>query len=103
MKSISRKHRSPEQWRDLIQQWQESGLSASAFCKQNDLGYASFCQWRKRLTSEGSRAAEQKTDNAVGFIDLGAMPSTHPCVDSDESRLTIHLRLGAWLNLSIRL
>lgn len=101
MKSISRKHRSPEQWRALIQQWQQSGLSASAFCKQNDLGYASFCQWRKRLITEIHRAGEEQTDSAAGFIDLGPMPSAHP--PADESHLTIHLRLGAWLNLSIQL
>lgn len=103
MKSISQKHRSPEQWRAHIRQWQQSGLSALSFCKQNDLGYASFCQWRKRLDREGRRPSADQCDNAVGFINLGAMPSTPLCSDPDESNLTIHIRLGAWLNLSINL
>ena len=42
--------RTPEQWQALIQQWQDSELSAPQFCQQHDIGYASFCNWRKRLS-----------------------------------------------------
>jgi len=41
--------RSAEQWQALVKQWQQSGQSAKDFCREHDLGYASFCQWRKRL------------------------------------------------------
>lgn len=42
--------RSADQWQALIDQQAESDLSAPDFCKQHNLGYASFCQWRKRLS-----------------------------------------------------
>lgn len=45
-----RTSRTEEQWRALIDQQRNSGLSASKFCKQENIGYASFCNWRKRLS-----------------------------------------------------
>ncbi|WP_422822669.1 IS66 family insertion sequence element accessory protein TnpA, partial [Vreelandella titanicae] len=45
-----RKHRTPEQWQALVDQHRDSGLSASQFCKQENIGYSSFCNWRKRLS-----------------------------------------------------
>ncbi|WP_434800086.1 IS66 family insertion sequence element accessory protein TnpA, partial [Pseudomonas aeruginosa] len=47
-----RKHRTAEQWQVLIGQQRDSGLSATQFCKEHKLGYASFCSWRKRLLSQ---------------------------------------------------
>ncbi|WP_225316930.1 MULTISPECIES: IS66 family insertion sequence element accessory protein TnpA [Marinobacter] len=44
-----RTYRTEEQWRALVDQQRNSGLSAPKFCKQENIGYASFCNWRKRL------------------------------------------------------
>ena len=46
------KRRTPEQWQGLVDQQRDSGLSAMQFCKQKGIGYASFCNWRKRLSDE---------------------------------------------------
>ena len=76
-----RKHCTPEQWQALVDQQRDSGLSASQFCKQENIGYASFCNWRKRL-------ADPSTDDSAGsgeanFLDLsslmGTSQSTGPC------------------------
>ncbi|WP_446719059.1 IS66 family insertion sequence element accessory protein TnpA, partial [Halomonas sp. FME65] len=45
-----RKHRTPDQWQALVNQQRDSGLSARQFCEQENIGYASFCNWRKRLS-----------------------------------------------------
>ena len=63
-----RKHRTPEQWQALVDQQRVSGLSAPQFCKQENIGYASFCNWRKRLS-------DPSTDDSAGsgeasFLDL---------------------------------
>lgn len=42
--------RSATQWQALVEEQERSALSAPQFCKEKDLGYASFCQWRKRLS-----------------------------------------------------
>lgn len=47
-----RTRRSTTQWQSLIHQQADSGLSALRFCKEHQIGYASFCKWRKRLASK---------------------------------------------------
>lgn len=54
-----RKHRTTEQWQVLVDQQRDSGLSAPQFCKQENIGYASFCNWRKRLS-------DQSTNDSAG-------------------------------------
>lgn len=72
--AIARKHRSKTQWQELIEQWRASGLSARQFCSQQDIGYASFCQWRKRLSSPEESVA-QRPEPEPSFIDLSALGS----------------------------
>ena len=69
--------RSAEQWQALIEQWQQSGQSAKAFCREHDLGYASFCQWRKRLASanEPTRSSGQGAQEPA-FVDLASLASS---------------------------
>ncbi len=47
-----RVHRSVTEWQSIIDQQSTSGLSASKFCKQHQIRYASFCKWRKRLCTK---------------------------------------------------
>lgn len=71
--------RSAEQWQSLVDQWQASGQSAKRFCKEQALGYASFCQWRKRLSRpESSSAPDQAPASQPSFIDLASLESSQP-------------------------
>lgn len=38
-------------WQQHITQWQTSGLSGMAYCKQQSLTYCRFVYWRKKLAS----------------------------------------------------
>ncbi len=49
------KRHSAEQWQSLVNDHAQSGLSAVEFCKQYQLGYASFCAWRKKLSCRNVR------------------------------------------------
>ena len=66
--------RTPEQWQALIDQWQSSGQSAARFCDAQAIGYASFCNWRKRLA--GDQASPTAADRDVSFIDLSTLSSS---------------------------
>ena len=66
-----KKHRTSAQWQALVDQQQASGLSAVQFCKQHDVGYASFCNWRKRLSDH--HAEESSTTSDTGFLDLTSL------------------------------
>lgn len=66
-----RKHRTPDQWQTLVNQQLDSGLSASRFCKQENIGYASFCNWRKRLA--GPSTDQVSGSGEAGFLDLSSL------------------------------
>ncbi len=69
MTTLSR--RSPNQWQELIKQQIESGLTATEFCKQHELGFNYFCK-RKRAINP-----QNKTDSQINdFIKLQPVPQT---------------------------
>ena len=89
-----RKHRTPEQWEALIDQQRDSGLSAPQFCKREAIGYASFCNWRKRLSTEPKSDASH-SDNA-GFLDASSWMGT-----SSGAGWNIVLSLGNGVELRL--
>ncbi|WP_347333047.1 IS66 family insertion sequence element accessory protein TnpA [Marinimicrobium locisalis] len=71
--------RSSEQWQSLVEQWQKSGQSAKQFCKEQGLGYASFCRWRKRLTQTDKKtSAAEPSSPEPSFIDLASLGASQP-------------------------
>jgi NAD(P)H-dependent FMN reductase len=62
--------RSREEWQQIIDQFQASGQSGSAFCKAQAIPYASFCQWRQTLAAVPA-VASTSTDG--GFVDLQSL------------------------------
>jgi hypothetical protein len=49
-------------WFNLIEQWQSSGLSKAAFCRQQGIQQWQFHYWMKSLNKKG------KTESAQGFV-----------------------------------
>ena len=47
----SHRRRSEEEWRALLWEQRESGLSQRAFCKRKGLALSSFRNWKRRLTT----------------------------------------------------
>ncbi len=60
--------RTPGQWQALVDQWRGSGQSATRFCNVHGIGYASFCNWRKRFADEQELPVERE----ASFIDISA-------------------------------
>lgn len=44
-------------WREVMARFQASGLSGMQFCKQEDLKYTAFADWRQRLRKQAQRKA----------------------------------------------
>lgn len=87
--------RSADQWQALVERFEQSGRSAMQFCQEHQLGYASFCQWRRRLANEGdAQVAGPRTE--TGFLDLSALGMT-----SKNSGWQIVLSLGDGLELRL--
>ncbi len=49
MSSPQAPRRTKEQWQVIVDEFQQSGLSAPQFCKEHAVQYASFVKWRRRL------------------------------------------------------
>ena len=82
--------RSAQQWQALVEQWQTSGQNASEFCREQNIGYASFCQWRKRLQQDTSSPSTDGTP----FIDLSSLAN-------EERSWQIVLSLGGGVELRL--
>jgi hypothetical protein len=83
--------KSSEQWHTLVEAQQQSGLSAAKFCEQHNVGYASFCKWKQRLSNSQN---DNELTNA-DFVDLSAIAPS-----SDKWNITLALGDGVELTLS---
>jgi hypothetical protein len=43
-----------DQWKDIITEWEMSGKTRKAFCRERDLTVATFSYWRTKLNRLGS-------------------------------------------------
>jgi len=86
--------RTAQQWQELVGAWQQSGQSVTRFCREQDIGYASFCQWRKRLLA--CKAPQTGRAPEPAFIDLA--PLNAPAA----SGWHIVLSLGQGVELTLR-
>lgn len=68
---MRRQRRAAEQWQALIDQQQASVLSAKAFCQEQNLGYASFCVWRKRLAGEAPESRNEA--DGAAFVGVSSL------------------------------
>ena len=65
---MRRKHRSAAQWKRIIENWQNSGLSVAQFCRENKIPTSAFYRWKQRLCN-------QKVHDQAEFIQI-ACPAT---------------------------
>jgi transposase-like protein len=98
MERIRRRRHGAEAWRRILGRFEESGMTAPAFCAREGISRQSLYRWRSRLGGESDQAliakATQLTSKAAGFIELGN-------VRSGGSRLEVRLELGAGVVLSL--
>lgn len=97
---MKRTRRTHEQWLELYDQWQESGLSAPAYCKKSGLSYQSFQNFRSKFEKgELSVApAQEQGGQTPAFIDLGSLSDM---ASERGSGWNITLRLGNGVELEL--
>ena len=72
-----RPRRSQSQWQTLIEAQQASGQSATDYCETHDIGYVSFCKWRKRL-SQPVACGVTDQQHGSNFIVSALKPTYRP-------------------------
>lgn len=100
MKSGQRIHRTASQWQALIRQFEISGQSRTAFCRDRNIGYPSFCLWYNRLagtaTDKPAPAGELFTPLAFAPERLSPAPEA-----SQPAHFCLTVTLGQWLTLKV--
>jgi len=90
-----RKHRTPEQWEAIYQDWQSSGLSMPKFCAQIKIPPQSLSNYTKR---RHPKEQVQPKVKAAGFVELGALPAASAL----DHPIEIVLDIGHTIQLRIR-
>jgi len=62
---MSKQRWNQEEVKNLMEQWRDSGLDKTSFCKMHDITYSRFLYWNKRMNQTVS-----KPDVNVGFVSL---------------------------------
>ena len=75
--------RTADQWQQLVNEFDASGLSPAQFCQRHHLGLSTLGKWRSRFRDQRSSAAS--------FVEL-ALP-TQSAVIAEPNGNTLHVRL----------
>jgi hypothetical protein len=83
-------------WRKILGRFEDSGLTAQAFCANERISTRSLRRWQLRLGTDSALPvkAARPASKAAGFIDLGDLRS-------GGSRFEVRLELGGGVILSI--
>ncbi len=90
--TTSRTYRTRDQWQTILDDFVASGLSAPQFCKQHNLPYGSFANWRQKLSVSTTTNATEPSP--ASFLDLSALAGA-----SSENHWHITLKLGNGVEL----
>ena len=94
-KRKTRVKRSKEQWHMLVNQYETSGLTQQAFCKQHGIATSGLNKWRKRFSRSSEAEFVDITDQ---LCEAGSHENHHP-----DNRWQVELQLGQGVVLRIGL
>jgi len=90
---VKRVRRSRQQWQQIIEQFERTDVSASAFCRQHSLAYPSFLKWRTLLQNEVNQTA-------IGFVEI--VPESIADTPANNGGWAVELTLGDNIVLHIK-
>jgi len=94
MSGTTRTRRTSGQWRELIDEQVDSGLSQVAFCKRKRIALSSFANWKRKLSAV-SIERKSSTPEPSPWIDLGRL-------GAERSGWDVELDLGGGICLRLR-
>jgi transposase-like protein len=76
--------RSFDEWKEIVSEWQVSGISAAAFVRQRGLAPSSFDKWRKKV---GESGREKNASEVARFVEI--RPHGHEVSPRQSASMTI--------------
>ena len=95
---LRRRRRSADEWRAVLGQFKDSGLTEAAFCASACVSVASLQRWRRLLDGDSGRS--RCGDAAAGFVDLGLIEPARGTAAPSRLELTLDLGGGVVLHLA---
>lgn len=88
--------RTGKQWQSIVDQFEASGLSQRAFCRQVGVSYGTFSRWRRRLMSANTQQRAPAPEADL-FVELSA--GTPPPVATPAWDVELQLGHDVFLRL----
>jgi len=88
--------RSRKQWQSLVEQFNTSGLTKTAFCKRHGIATSCLYRWQKEL------AEEFTSDTFIDITEPVATQKTVSPVPATRNHWQVELELGAGILLRVR-
>jgi hypothetical protein len=99
---MSRTYRSKEQarthWQEVLNRWQQSGLSIAQFCRDQEISESGLYTWRKKLSlthsaTEPHTKPRSSKSSESPFVQVDVPSATH-------SQLTLELASGHTIHIA---
>ena len=71
-------------WEARVREWEKSGKTAYAWCRETDVPYQNFLSWRRRLSN-------RPPQSAISFVELPQDRSVGSGLEVDIGGAKIHL------------
>jgi transposase-like protein len=104
-----RPHYDPNQWKEFVEEWEQSGLSIASYCAKNGLNLASFYKWRQKFKSVGLPLQEEEHPQKQKpspsspfeehFIPVMLKPHSLPNASNVNPRIEVTLSQGHHLSI----
>ncbi len=91
---MAKRRLSERRRRELLEEFEASGLTAAAFCRAHGLGYQSFLSWRR------ASAKKSRTLEAPCFVEVELAPTAGSCSESQRQAVA-ELDLGTGVILRV--
>lgn len=73
-------HQKHDFWKTHVEQWQQGGLSQSAYCRRHGLKANSFYYWRRRILSPpGEVSLSTRCPTGAFFVQPQKNQCSYPC------------------------
>lgn len=79
-------------WANLIEQWQQSGMKAQTWCRENQVVYTTFLGWRNRLKINPQSRGICQPPVKAQFIELKDESKVKPEISLEYDGILIHLK-----------